>query len=735
MSSKKDKYLASAQKYIQKGQFDRALKDYEQVVTADPKDVKHRQKLAELMVRCSRRDDAIREYETIARYYDENGFYLKSIAVYKQIQRLDPSNLAISLSLAALNEKQGMIGNALSEYKTVFDHYEKSGLKEEAIKVLEKMQAVDPENIEIRLKLAETCFAAGAADRAYQEYTRAALALKGRGDIANFDRVCRRIQQFFPDRADSMVDLLEEQIRGGVAGDALPRLEQLLQDDPDNTRVLALLAEAYRIAGEHEKQTGILRHILTLAPDDIDAVKGLINASVEGKDLEGSLSLLDQYLPLLFSAGAYGEVEHYFTSLQNHDPYEIRLLTGLKQLYELTGESSKLADVQVSLNILSQRSASGAHTASWDAGGSTAAGSPAGGAGAEPAEFSWGGEIDLSNLAEISTEQSLETPDQVEEISLEEPVVAAEPVVEAEPQDFEIDISFDFPDGAELFSSPESREEAVPDGEASLVPEEPKWSAEVPGGTPTEPEFIEEVTLELEEIPEEGESDVNGSRAVPGPDGTPSFPWVAPPAAVPPPLRETDSIPEDRDGGVFTPLAPVEPLPSNRSEPGASTGKYTFDGMFAKFKEGLGQQVDSGDTETHYSLGIAYMEMGLYDDAVSEFGIAGSDPGRMLDCLTLQGVCCREKGDYEGAERILNSGLSIEGLDSDRVLSLRYELALLYEAAGRGEEALRVFRDIFVVNPGFRNTMGKIALLSGNKGALDLSGLDEVDIELEEIER
>ena len=79
------------------------------------------------MIRCNRREDAIREYNTIAKFYDENGFYLKSIAVYKQIQRLDPSNIEISLCLATLNEKQGMIGNALSEYKLLYDHYQKNG--------------------------------------------------------------------------------------------------------------------------------------------------------------------------------------------------------------------------------------------------------------------------------------------------------------------------------------------------------------------------------------------------------------------------------------------------------------------------------------------------------------------------------------------------------------------------------------------------------------------------------
>lgn len=733
MSSQKDKFLASAQKYIQKGQFDRALRDYEQVVTADPKDVKHRQKLAELMVRCNRREDAVREYETIARYYDENGFFLKAIAVYKQIQRLDPSNFEISLALAALNEKQGMIGNALSEYKTVFDHYEKSGLREESVGILEKMQAVDPENIEIRLKLAETCFAAGSGDRAYQEYTRAALALKGRGDLANFDRVCHRIQQLFPDRADSQLDILEEQIRSGVIGDALPRLERILGDDPDNSRVLALLADAYRIAGEHGKRTETLRRILVINPDDLEAVKGVIAASAEEGDLEGSLSLLDRYLPLLFSSGAYGEIERYYTSLQNHDPYELRLLNGLKQLYELTGESSKLADVQVSLNILSQKSGYGA--TSGDAG--LGAGSAAGGANAGPAEFSWGDEIDLSGLADVGQGRDLDATADEDVLSLEAPLsAAAEPVAEEAPREFEIDISFDLPDGEDLFSPPDGSEPDGPeDGKAASAGDHVPEEVEVAEAVMMEDVPMEEVTLELEEVHEEGEDLLWLSGLSPDSYTSPA-PFAGDvPELTPRPFGEPASAAEEADEEPFPLLAALgQAAESNGATAGVPTDKYTFDGMFAKFKEGLDQQVDSGDTETHYSLGIAYMEMGLYDDAISEFGIAGSDPGRMLDCLTLQGVCCREKGDYDGAERVLNSGLTVEGLDSDRVLSLRYELALLYESSGRDEEALRAFRDIFVVNPGFRDTMRKITQLSGNKGGLDLSGLDEVDIELEEID-
>jgi tetratricopeptide (TPR) repeat protein len=174
-------------------------------------------------------------------------------------------------------------------------------------------------------------------------------------------------------------------------------------------------------------------------------------------------------------------------------------------------------------------------------------------------------------------------------------------------------------------------------------------------------------------------------------------------------------------------------LPPPDLETGNVTDKYTFDGMFSRFKESLDQQVEEGDTETHYNLGIAYMEMGLFDDAIKEFRTAGKDPGRRTDCHTLQAVCCREKGDFAEAERLFRSEISGNGLDADRLLSLHYELGLLYEAAGRKDDALKSYREVFGVNPGYRDTMKKIARLGGKNSSFDLSDIDDDDIELEEI--
>lgn len=732
MSSQKDKFLASAQKYIQKGQFDRALRDYEQVVTADPKDVKLRQKLAELMVRCNRREDAIREYNTIAKYYDENGFYLKAIAVYKQIQRLDSSNLEISLALAALNEKQGMIGNALSEYKILYDHYQKEGMIDNAVEILEKMHAVDPENIDIRIKLAETLFAAGSTEKSYQEYTRAALSLKSQGNIDTFDRVCRKIHELFPDRSESsVIDILSEQIKNGVLDDALPKLEKMVSEDPENPAALDLLAEAYRLAGDGEKRKETLKRILDILPAELAPKKNLILCFVEDGDLEGSIALLDRYAADLFSAGAYGDLEHYYTTLQNLAPYDTRLLEGLKKLYEMTGESTKLADVQVSLNILSQKQEEEGNAVEP----TETAASSAPVMDSAAAEVAWSDEIDLSLTVDEEPEPLDDTVSAGSldfgsiEISTED-VTAGE----SADQEFEIDISFEVPDDSPVFAPPAMESDAAAPDE-DVLPSAFSMSDDT---SPFDFGVVEDSPVEL---PLDGAVDADpfaqgedAGEFLPAQDPEPfSFEEEQPSDfGVPSAVEEfslTEEVPEEPAEAFFE-----QPDSTATAEENTPVDFASDATVFDRFKDTVEGEHDQGDAETHYNLGIAYMEMGLFDEAVKEFRISANAPDREMDSLTLQGVCFRDRGDYSDAEEVFAALINLSQLDADRVLALRYELGLLFEAAGRKDEALVEFRRVFASNPAFRDTMQKIADLSRPASSFDLSGLDDVEIELEELE-
>ena len=63
MSFDREKTLATAQKHIRKGNVDRAIREYERLLDEDPRDLRSKLKLADLLVKVDRFDDALRAYE------------------------------------------------------------------------------------------------------------------------------------------------------------------------------------------------------------------------------------------------------------------------------------------------------------------------------------------------------------------------------------------------------------------------------------------------------------------------------------------------------------------------------------------------------------------------------------------------------------------------------------------------------------------------------------------------
>jgi tetratricopeptide (TPR) repeat protein len=167
---------------------------------------------------------------------------------------------------------------------------------------------------------------------------------------------------------------------------------------------------------------------------------------------------------------------------------------------------------------------------------------------------------------------------------------------------------------------------------------------------------------------------------------------------------------------------------AQKNAAGATPVKYSWDGMHSE--SGIGRQQDAGDMETHYDLGIAYKEMGLYDDAIKEFETASRNPRRKVDCLTLQAVCFREKGDLDRAEQLLQGGIGQKGLADVELLGLKYELALLYETSGRLDDALRIYGEVKAVNPDFHEVGNKIAELQGGGEPQEVLELDFEDLDV-----
>lgn len=153
--------------------------------------------------------------------------------------------------------------------------------------------------------------------------------------------------------------------------------------------------------------------------------------------------------------------------------------------------------------------------------------------------------------------------------------------------------------------------------------------------------------------------------------------------------------------------------------------------VFAQFKAGVEAQVGVEDTETHFDLGIAYKEMGLLDDAISEFKLCLSNPQRLCISETMIGLCHIEKGETSQAIGHFKKGLYAEQKTDREELGLYFELGRAYEVLGDPKEALYYYQKVAKREPDFRDVAARIEGLSRPQAtvtdASPMMGRDDID--------
>ena len=294
MSSTKTKLLDSAQKNLLKGQYSRAVADYRQIIQLEPSDMRHRQKLAEILTKANLKDEAVTEYTSLAKHYIESVHYLKAIAVYKQIQKLDPTNPEISLTLASLNEKQGLIGNATAEYASALQIYESNEENLKALKVLESMLALDPGNSAVRLRIAEKYFAVGKENNSFDEFLALATDLKSRDDENGYMHVSDKIRQLFKDRSQELFRKIE-----GEQQDEVPAPVTPIPDEAPK-QPAPIKAELPQVLPTEKKQTDVVVEVLPVPLPSATSI--VAETIVEDIPLIEELEELDELEELASSA-------------------------------------------------------------------------------------------------------------------------------------------------------------------------------------------------------------------------------------------------------------------------------------------------------------------------------------------------------------------------------------------------------------------------------------------------
>jgi pilus assembly protein FimV len=314
------------------------------------------------------------------------------------------------------------------------------------------------------------------------------------------------------------------------------------------------------------------------------------------------------------------------------------------------------------------------------------------------------------------------------------------PVIEAEANSF-ADISAELPQTTE----PESRPAPVEKSHAPAVPKKPavrkepapakpkaKPKAEPPPAPEPEFELDQDYELVLEPeplVPAYDQKPPETPIIVPQPEPEPAAAAkdsVAAPAAgafasdqfLAELAKEIDDLGLDALTPSHSEAPPQAAPPKPEEKPVALGEQSPLKEVFDDFRAELGEMgAEDEDLETHYNLGIAFREMGLVDEAISEFqkvakATENGKPFRYgMQCCTLLGLAFMEKGQPGIAAIWYERALRVPGIEPESILALRYDLGVAQESAGEPEAALKSFSQVYAMNIDYRDVADRIAAL------------------------
>lgn len=250
MAIDRHKIIATAQKYIQKGNFRKAIKEYYRIIDDQPDDVRILLKIGDLQARDGQRRAAVSTYGEVADYYVANGFFLKAVAVIKQLLKLDANNLEAKLRLADLYFQLGLISDATTQYNEVAATYLQTGETDQYLSTLQRIVDLDPNNVSNRIRVAEQFSKLGDGDSAAVHLGIACSQLYEAGRFEEYAKVAERYLHHRPSDLETVKLLSRTYIDLGNGRLALARIQPLFGSDTFDLESVRLLVDALVSVGE-----------------------------------------------------------------------------------------------------------------------------------------------------------------------------------------------------------------------------------------------------------------------------------------------------------------------------------------------------------------------------------------------------------------------------------------------------------------------------------------------------
>jgi tetratricopeptide (TPR) repeat protein len=337
----KQKVLASAEKYVQQGKLPNAISEYEKILKNDAKDLTVTNTVGDLYSRLGETDKATGCFKTVGDAYASQGFTVKAIAMYKKICKLQPS-LESLLKLAELYSQQGLFNDARAQYLQVAEEFLKNGELDNSVRIFQKILEMDPENSNMRVRLAEVYIRLGKKSDAWQIFSAAAESLRAKGSLSGAEEVLQRMLTLDPGNTYALLMQGKNMIESGDAAGAVAILQKVtdIDSNPDGLRDLL---KAYLQTGQLSDAGTVANKLLTVH-NDLPAIASFAEALMQAGQYETALQVYDEHAERLLAENSDKVLDSLHTII-GHVRDNPDSLQKLLDLFHKAGENTHVSEV------------------------------------------------------------------------------------------------------------------------------------------------------------------------------------------------------------------------------------------------------------------------------------------------------------------------------------------------------------------------------------------------------
>lgn len=751
MAFEKAKVLKAAEKFLSQGKINSAIKEYRQIVDNDDEDLTTLNMLGDLYVRAGKKEEAIACFDRIAEHYAAQEFNLKAIAMYKKIDKLRPRDPVIARKLADLYASQGLVVDARAQYLIVAESHTRANDHKKALDILHRIADLDPNNTEIRLKLADGYLKENMRREAASAFIQAADRLHHTGAHDRALDAYSKGLQLIPDDIDGLQGMLQTHIARGTADEAAEILEQVVENREHDKDLVGMLAQAYL---EAEDPRGAERATqMLIKQDPANYLQSLPVARLYLKlgEVDETVRILSGLIEKMLAGREEKELVELVNQVLEADPDHVGALRMLVRIHwwqrdmeSLRTALERLAEAAEAAELIDEERYALTQLVRL-----------------APDDQRYLDRLNLIGGLQEETQEEFpvtEAPAEVPEFETFAPAPDDEPIPTTPAAEFEtndatvpafVDPTSSFADlndvtDQTIATETESFQEvdfATPVGTTPVAPVATEVNDESARLEKMMRQELESVdfyiaqgytdiaidTLQMLERQFGTHPDITARRQKL--EGTA-------PVEVEPDVYEfggADDLAEAKEerpaeqevsfavitnDGEFVERGPEPPAPVT---PPVATSKTGIDAglaeLFEEFRVAEEEGTEKEDYETHYNMGTAYKEMDLIDEAIQEFQTsaslvkAGDGTSRFLQCCNMLGHCFMQKGMPEAAVLWFKKGLAAPGHSEDEYQALRYELASAYEQMGDLNNARQFYTEVYGVDVSYREVAEKLAEL------------------------